>query len=171
MRFIDLSALGIQVVCVGINLVPGVLNLWRHKWGLAAINFGGAAFIIGINFFMYHIRKRTRRRMQEIDNQLREHLSGVPMGSVHYLAEKNLMRAVAALGAKRKGECVSMKVGRTRFTIKYRSVTRNGVKNTCYQHMYMQNLPWQESVASAMLILHRNPKIFDRWRSREGWHA
>ncbi|SRR5258708_21291880 len=170
MRFIDLSTPGTHIVYIGINVVPGVLNLWRHKWGLAAMNFGAAIFIIGVNVFLYYVRKRRHARMAEIQ-EIMGGIMGYSPAAASNLAKKNLDKVVKALGAKMRGENVVMKVGRTKFIVRSGTIIRGRLcqKTTCYQ--IQSSMPTEEKMASALLLLKRNPKIFDHWACHDKYYA
>jgi hypothetical protein len=84
-----------------------------------------------------------------------------------------LKRIVALTGAKRVcGDTYFLKVGRKRFLLNNRTVrliSHDGRKSTCFSiptHSYM---PRQEVIASALLQLKNNPKLFKKWREQPGY--
>jgi hypothetical protein len=84
-----------------------------------------------------------------------------------------LKRIVALTGARRVcDDTYFLKVGGKRFLLDDRAVrliSHGGRKSTCFSvptHPYM---PWQELIASALLQLKNNPKLFKKWRKQPGY--
>ncbi|MCU1241438.1 MAG: hypothetical protein JWO71_2164 [Candidatus Acidoferrum typicum] len=83
-----------------------------------------------------------------------------------------LKRIVALTGARRVcGDTYFLKAGGKRFLLDnsaVRLISHRG-KSTCFSipaHPYM---PRQEVIASALLQLKNNPKLFKKWRKRPGY--
>jgi hypothetical protein len=84
-----------------------------------------------------------------------------------------LKRIVALTGARRVcGDTYFLKAGGKRFLIDesaVRLISHSGGKSTCFSiptHPYM---PRQEVIASALLQLKDNPKLFMKWRKQPGY--
>ena len=100
-------------------------------------------------------------------------------------AAKHLAMVVKALRAKkdRDGYKLSVRAGRFRkkrhFLVRYGQVLefdRDGdsfIYSTCYQYNLTEDVPWQEVVACALLLLHHDHTLFDKWRNQRGkrWGA
>ena len=100
-------------------------------------------------------------------------------------AAKHLAMVVKALDAKKAldhdGYKLSVRAGRFKkrhFLVRYGQVLeldRLGCLCclTCYQYNLTEDVPWQEVVASALLLLHHDPTLFDKWRNQRGkrWGA
>ena len=99
-------------------------------------------------------------------------------------AAKHLAMVVKALDAKKAldhdGYKLSVRAGRKKkrhFLVRYNQVLEyNGdsfIYSTCYQYNLTEDVPWQEVVASALLLLHHDPTLFDKWRNQRGkrWGA
>jgi hypothetical protein len=84
-----------------------------------------------------------------------------------------LKRIVALTGARRVcGDTYSLKVRGKRFLLDNRVVrllSRSG-KSTCFSIPTHPYIPRQEVIASALLQLKNNPKLFKKWRKQPG-HA
>jgi hypothetical protein len=83
-----------------------------------------------------------------------------------------LKRIVALTGARRVcGDLYFLKARGKRFLLDDRTVrliSHSGDKSTCFSiptHPYM---PRQEVIASALLQLQNNPKLFKKWRKQPG---
>src|SRR6266404_1408809 len=84
-----------------------------------------------------------------------------------------LKRIVALTGARRvRGDTYFLKAGGKRFLLNTRAVrliSHSCSKSTCFSiptHPYM---PRQEVIASALLQLKNNPKLFKKWRKQPGY--
>src|SRR5258706_12905472 len=84
-----------------------------------------------------------------------------------------LKRILALTGAGRVcGDTYFLKAGCNRFMLDNRAVrliSPSGGKSTCFSiptHPYM---PRQEVIASALLQLKNNPKLFKKWRKQPGY--
>ena len=100
-------------------------------------------------------------------------------------AAKHLAMVVKALDAKKAldhdGYKLSVRAGRFRkkrhFLVRYNQVLEfdgdRFIYSTCYQYNLTEDVPWQEVVASALLLLHHDPTLFDKWRNKRGkrWGA
>jgi hypothetical protein len=61
-------------------------------------------------------------------------------------------------------------VGRTHFLVDYnyvRVVSRRG-ESACFSVVAYPDIPRAEMVASALLQLKNNPRLFEKWRERQG---
>ena len=97
-------------------------------------------------------------------------------------AEKHLAMVVKALRAKkdRDGYKLSVRAGRKKkrhFLVRYNQVLEfdgdSFIYSTCYRYNLTEDVPWQEVVACALLLLHHDPTLFDKWRDKRGkrWGA
>ena len=86
-------------------------------------------------------------------------------------AAKYLKHIAALTGAELVyGESYSLGAGRRHFLVDSKSVrliSRHG-KSTCFYVATDSSMPSAEVVASALLQLKNNPKLFRKWRKRPG---
>jgi hypothetical protein len=82
-------------------------------------------------------------------------------------ATKYLKRIAVLTGAKRVcGESYRLTVGRMHFLVDYkfvRLISRHG-KSTCFSVAAEPDIPSAEVVASALLQLKNNARLFKKWR-------
>ena len=82
-----------------------------------------------------------------------------------------LERIVALTGAKRVcGDSYLLKAGRKRFLVNdecVRLVPHLG-KSTCFSIPTCPRMPRREVIASALIQLKNNPKLFKKWRKQPG---
>jgi hypothetical protein len=65
-----------------------------------------------------------------------------------------------------------LKAGGKRFMLDNRAVrliSRSGGKSTCFSIPTHPDMPGQEVIASALLQLKNNPKLFKKWRKQPGY--
>ena len=99
-------------------------------------------------------------------------------------AAKHLAMVCKALGAKKAldhdGYKLSVRAGRFKkrhFLVRYGQVLEfdgdSFIYSTCYQYNLTEDVPWQEVVACALLLLHHDHTLFDKWRNQRGkrWGA
>jgi hypothetical protein len=83
-----------------------------------------------------------------------------------------LKRIVALTGGKRvRGDTYFLKAGGKRFLLDdsaVRLISKDG-KSTCFSIPTNPFLPRQEVIASALLQLKDNPKLFKKWRKQPGY--
>jgi hypothetical protein len=83
-----------------------------------------------------------------------------------------LKRIVALTGSKRVcGDTYFLKAGGKRFLLDdsaVRLISKDG-KSTCFSIPTNPFLPRQEVIASALLQLKDNPKLFKKWRKQPGY--
>jgi len=90
-------------------------------------------------------------------------------------AETYLRRVVALTGAKESGRAYILDVGRTRFKVRDRFVTRfqdhsdpkSSCQETCFYPVH-DGMPKAEEIATALLQLASNPALFDKWAVQKG---
>jgi hypothetical protein len=84
----------------------------------------------------------------------------------------HLKRIAVLTGAKRVyGDCYLVAAAGRRFLVDYkfvRSISRRS-KSTCFSVATVPDMPRDEVVASALLQLKNNPKLFKTWRKRRGY--
>ena len=86
-------------------------------------------------------------------------------------AAKYLKRVAALTGAEQvRGDSYWLRAGGRDFLVAYQSVRvmSDGGRSTCFSVAADQNLPRAEVIASALLQLKNNPKLFRKWRKQPG---
>lgn len=87
-------------------------------------------------------------------------------------AAKHLKRVAALTGAKQaRHESYWLRAGRRNFLVEsefVRLFSRQG-KSTCFSVATDPDMPSAEVVASALLQLKNNPKLFKKWRKQPGY--
>lgn len=86
-------------------------------------------------------------------------------------ASKYLKRVAALTGAKQiRGDSYWLRAGRTDFLVDYkfvRVISHQG-KTTCFSIAADPDMPSAEVVASALLHLKNDPRLFKKWRKQPG---
>jgi len=86
-------------------------------------------------------------------------------------AAKYLKRVAALAGAKQVGvDSYRLRAGHRDFLVDYkfvRSIAHHG-KSTCFSVAADRDMPSAEVVASALLHLKNNPRLFKKWRKQQG---
>jgi hypothetical protein len=90
-------------------------------------------------------------------------------------AESYLRRIVALTGATRVGSYYVLDVGKTRFEVhdSYvcqapRAINPTATpRGTCF-YLPDRHMPTEEKIATALLQLKNNPRLFDRWADQRG---
>jgi hypothetical protein len=90
-------------------------------------------------------------------------------------AETYLRRVVALTGATQAGPAYILDVGKIRFQVSYRSVTRfqdlgdsqSPREETCF-YPVNREMPRAEEVATALLQLANDPALFEKWANQRG---
>lgn len=173
----------VPVLCTGINIALGVLNVRHKHTGASLINFACAGVIVGINIAGELARRKRELAMQAV-RHMTEHpecLARAIQMSVDpqamQIAQQNLDMVAKAVGATKTSDCregccltYEMKMGDSLFVVSYGSVEerRNGGarSRTCLQDQ--QSLPGPEHIAAALLLLRHNPKLFECWKEDPG---
>jgi hypothetical protein len=87
-------------------------------------------------------------------------------------AAEYLRRVAAITGAEQvRGNSYWLRAGRRNFLVEYKSVrviSRHG-KSTCFSVAADPDIPSAEVVASALLQLKNNPRLFEKWRELRGY--
>ena len=95
------------------------------------------------------------------------------IGCPEQRAAMYLKRIVALTGARRVcGDTYFLKAGGKRFLLDHRAVrliSHSGGKSTCFSIPIHPYMPRQEVIASALLQLKNNPRLFEKWRKRPGY--
>jgi len=95
------------------------------------------------------------------------------IGCPEQRASRYLERIMALTGAKWVcGHTYFLKAGGKRFLLDdsaVRLISHRGGKSTCFSIPTNPFLPRQEVIASALLQLKNNPKLFKKWRKRPGY--
>src|SRR5438477_1760864 len=83
----------------------------------------------------------------------------------------HLRRVATLTGAERvRSDCYWLRAGHRNFLVDYkfvRLVSHHG-KSTCFSVLADPDMPSAEVVASALLQLKNNPKLFKKWRKQPG---
>lgn len=87
-------------------------------------------------------------------------------------AAKYLKRIAALTGAEQvSGDSYWLRAGRRNFLVDYklvRVISHDG-KSTCFSVAGDPDMPSAEVVASALLQLKNNPRLFKKWRKERGY--
>jgi hypothetical protein len=87
-------------------------------------------------------------------------------------AAKYLKRVAALTGAKQiDGDNYWLRAGRRNFLVDYkfvRAISRLG-EATCFSVAADQDMPSAEVIASALLQLKNNPRLFAKWKELRGY--
>ena len=84
-------------------------------------------------------------------------------------AAEYLERIAGLTGAKLDDDgTYHLTVGRMRFRVDYKFVISHCGKSTCFSVVAYPDIPRAEVIASALLQLKNNPRIFEKWRHRQG---
>jgi hypothetical protein len=87
-------------------------------------------------------------------------------------AAKHLKRVAALTGAARvRDDSYWLKVGRRNFLVGYKFVrlVSNRGNSTCFSVAADPDMPSEEVIASALLQLKSNPRLFKKWRRQPGY--
>ena len=87
-------------------------------------------------------------------------------------AEEYLKRIAALTGAEQiRGDSYCVRAGRKNFLVDHEFVRliSNPSKSTCFSVARDPDMPSAEVVASALLHLKNNPKLFKKWRKQPGY--
>lgn len=149
-----------HILMVGVNVWVGLLN--PHKFAII-FNFLTAGLIVGVNI-------SSGLRLRKLDAE-RERMIGT---NALNLAAENLDRVAKLTGAKvsRDRRRATINIGRYHYRITPTSIARYGIgwpKYTCL--LTWIDTPYAERIASVILLLKNNPKIFEHWRRQDGWYA
>ena len=90
-------------------------------------------------------------------------------------AKRYLRRIAALTGATQTGNTYVMDVGKMRFRVRDRYVSRLrdvtdpecALEETCFYSVH-KGMPKAEEIATALLQLMNNPTLFDRWAAQSG---
>ncbi len=84
-------------------------------------------------------------------------------------AERNLKMVAKALHAElHLGHyCADVKINGIEYRVSHSRIDRlDGRAGTCIQQHF--DMPWEERIASTLLLLHYEPSLFDLWRMDPG---
>jgi hypothetical protein len=179
----------VQGVCVLTNVVAGLSSLHLHHVKSAVISFVVALGIAAFNVWNGLLTRKIailEARHQEVLNEIaRRH--GVTPNEMHLANQKaraNLLKVVQAVGAKFANSPlpppgqetrVLLKAGGGQFLVtpglvyKYIRNLDDYSYGTCFH--FTAPVPYDEYVASALLLLKNDPTIFDRWARQDGFHV
>ena len=87
-------------------------------------------------------------------------------------AAEYLKRVAALTGAEQvRGDSYWLRAGRRHFLVNskfVRRISRRG-ESTCFSVVADSDMPGAEAVASALLQLKNNPRLFEKWRELQGY--
>jgi len=109
------------------------------------------------------------------DNQFENNSGGVHLLDRKDRAKSYLRRIAALTGATQTGNTYVLDVGKMRFRVRDRYVSRLrdttdlvcAVEETCF-YLAHKGMPKAEEIATALLQLANNPALFDRWAAQSG---
>lgn len=109
------------------------------------------------------------------DNQLENNGDGLHRLDRNYPWKRYLQRIAALTGATQMGNSYVLDVGKMRFCVRQRHVSRLrdvtdpgcALEETCFYPAY-KGMPKAEEIATALLQLMSNPALFDRWAAQSG---
>jgi hypothetical protein len=109
------------------------------------------------------------------DNQLENNAGGLHRLDRKDPAKRYLQRIAALTGATQMGNSYVLDVGKMRFRVRHRHVSRLrdvtdpgcALEETCFYPAY-KGMPKAEEIATALLQLMSNPAQFDRWAAQSG---
>ena len=87
-------------------------------------------------------------------------------------AAKYLKRIAALTGAVQvRGDSFLLRAGRRNFLVDYKfvRVISHDSKSTCFSVAGDPDMPSAEVVASALLQLKNNPRLFKKWKKQQGY--
>jgi hypothetical protein len=138
-----------------------------------------AACIVAANIVM----ARSRRRLGVLREQVRQlYLRQQGMDGMTFeeamkaeeLAKASLRQVAHNLGATVTNDCdrADVRIGRYRYYVRADEIVRvdgaGKIESTCLQASAM---PYQEQIASVLLLLKNDPTIFERWQRRDNYYA
>lgn len=196
-RFVQIANAIVQVFCIGINVLAAANSFHHHHYGLAAVNLGGAVFLIGLNIFLVRARKRDAQRhaevMAEFQTRQAEIMARIRPGMIiearmlrteesvmsqeaHDKSLKNLALVVQAVGAKNIHMSESwpgpyvLKVKKQFFRVDHTQVYSTTKDGELASGTCIQSgaLPPAEVIATLLLLLKHDPQLFERWRNDNG---
>lgn len=177
----------LAVLPVGVNAWLGVSSVLAHKFAQGKILFLGAgicAAICGMGMFS---RWKVANEISEIERVMLAHrnearriaeeaVRQADAGSLeaHDKARAVLERVVTLLNARNEGGCVSFTArSGDVFLLDIHNICRRSANNpghwdasTCYQ--MFETVLAAEKIATAMLLLNDDPRLFDFWRWNQG---
>jgi hypothetical protein len=84
-------------------------------------------------------------------------------------AAEYLQRIAGLTGAKLDDDgTYHLTAGRMHFRVDYKFVISHCGKSTCFSVVEYPDFPRAELIASALLQLKNNPRLFEKWRERQG---
>ena len=109
------------------------------------------------------------------DNQFENNSGGVHLLDRKDRAKTYLRRIAALTGATQTGNAYVLDVGKMRFRVRDRYVSRLrdttdpgcAVEETCF-YLAHKGMPKAEEIATALLQLTNNPGLFDSWAAQSG---
>ena len=157
------------------NLLAAMLAFHQHRYAPGCVNLACALFLIGLNVRIAWSRKKERaavlaaqQREMEVFLKYMERAMGARAAE---LSRANLELVVKALGAKLHrdiDEHYILTCGKVTFIVRYGAVYRgnfNSADSTCTTGA---GLPPLEQIATVLLLLKNNPKVFEKWRDNPG---
>lgn len=177
------SPIGILNIAAGIyDLSVGLICLHRARWAWALIDFGLAAFSAFVVISLKKIRERSRnmraaRAAIEAQREMWRNMSETEQHDVHKKALLNLEKVMKALNAVWHKPFVSVKIKASpdfSFLVTADHIYQYTcdlvfIKSTCY--VSFSAMPSPERIASALLQLKRDPKIFDKWARKDCYYV
>lgn len=164
-------------IMAGANLVVGLLFIHKpHMHGVP--NLVVAAGIGVLNLYWRRSRRRLQIQMQVIEETLAELRAGTTQQSTeaYERAVTNLRKVAKTIGANVpvNGHEATIRIDGSWFHIAERHICRTGraggVEHTCL-NFGRGFMPIPEQIASTLLLLKHDPKIFKRWKKQDRFYA
>lgn len=171
-----------HIVFAAVNIAAWLLTIHRRPLHGVA-NLAAAVFIVGLNFYW----RRSGRKLEQLMVQRREievQLQALRALTVEESSEAdghalmNLRKVAKTLGAETsaRGDVARIRLGGVWFHISERHICRTdrsgGVEYTCLNFgTFGRCVPLPEQIASTLLLLKNDPKIFKRWKKKDRFYA
>jgi len=143
---------------------------WRHLPGVGATPWERRG---NAQRYGYPVRALTDLSADE-GNRFDNGSDGVGSVSRKDRAEAYLRRVVALTGATQNAGVYVLDVGKIRFEVRHRFVSRFDFadlktrrQETCFYPVHKE-MPRAEEIATALLQLANNPDLFDKWAAQSG---
>src|SRR5258707_5164411 len=184
-RSLNGFVIGVNLLAGAYDVGIGLLDIVHHHYLMAAFMFVAATFVLGFQWWWWRERKRRVRRMAKLTRGvnameaaqaaalrlMEESVAEPPPPDATEKARLNLRTVMRATGAQFSGGSVVLVVKGLTFWIDGGHIhCLSNRTQTCYQ--VVTPMPPEEKIATALLLLHDDPRIYKLWRDRPGhWYG